>query len=202
MKVNMQSQIVAYKLYAQVIKNFLFKEEVDILNEWTLNNWQSSYFKDARMDSENPGTRFTTRMENFKVAKDSGFVINYPKVCYNIQDRIRNFFKLHNCETPQSFYDGIVNGIGVSPGLIEEHIDPIYYPGTNTLHCNIITQNCISGGVTIIEGEPFPVQEGDLLMYVVSKHYHRVTNIEGNRKRILWVFGFCIDDDKLEEIFN
>ena len=109
---------------------------------------------------------------------------------------------MHDCQIPQSFYDGIVNGIGFSPGLIEEHIDPIYYEGTNTLHCNVITQNCISGGVTIIEDAPFPVEEGDLLMYVVSKHQHRVTNIEGDRKRILWVFGFCIDDDKLEEIFN
>lgn len=198
----MPSQIVEHKLYAQVIKNFLFEEEIDILNEWTRSNWKSPYFKDAHMDAQNPRTRFTTRVENFQVAKDRGFVINYPKVCYNIQDRIKNFFNLHECLTPQSFYDGIVNGIGFSPGLIENHIDPVYYDGTNTLHCNAITQNCISGGITIIEGKPFPVEEGDLLMYVVSKHYHRVTNIKGDKTRILWVFGFCVDDDKLEEIFN
>ena len=190
------------KLYAQVVKNFLFEEEIPVLNKWTIDNWRNEYFKDAGMDEDNPGTRFTTRMENFQIAKESGFIIDYPKVCYNIQDRIKNFFDLHDCQTPRSFYNGIVNGIGFSPGLIEEHIDPVYVPETNTLHCNIITQNCISGGVTIIEGKSFPVEEGDLLMYVVSKHQHRVTNIEGSKERILWVFGFCINDDKLEEIFN
>lgn len=198
----MQSQVATHKLYAQVIKNFLFEEEIPVLNQWTIDNWRNPYFKDAGMDGNNPRSRFTTRMENFQVANESGFSINYPKVCYNVQDRIKNFFNLHDCQNPRSFYDGIVNGIGFSPGLIEEHIDPVYVPGTNTLHCNIITQNCISGGITIIEGESFPLEEGDLLMYVVSKHTHRVTNIQGPRERILWVFGFCVDDEKLEEIFN
>lgn len=198
----MQYQVNVPKLYAQVVKNFLFEEEIPVLNEWTINNWKNPYFKDAGMDENNPFSRFTTRMETFEIAKESGFIIDYPKVCYNIQDRIKNFFGLHDCPTPNSFYNGIVNGIGFSPGLIEEHIDPVYVPGTNTLHCNIITRNSFSGGVTIIEGKEFPVEEGDLLMYIVSKHNHRVTNIEGSRERILWVFGFCIDDHKLEEIFN
>jgi hypothetical protein len=110
----MQSQVVTHKLYAQVIKNFLFKEEILVLNEWTINNWRSPYFKDAGMDGNNPGSRFTTRMENFQIANDSGFSINYPKICYNIQDRIKNFFNLHGCPNPRSFYDGIVNGIGFS----------------------------------------------------------------------------------------
>lgn len=190
------------KLYAQIIKNFLFEDEIHTLNNWTLNNWQNDYFDDACMDSNNPGSRFTTRMNNELVARETGIVINYPKECYNIKERIKKFFNLYNYPHPPSFYDGIVNGIGFSPGLIEDHIDPVYIDGTNTLHCNVITKNCISGGITFIEGKPFPVDEGDLLMYVVSKHNHKVTNIVGDVNRILWVFGFCVDDEKLEEIFN
>lgn len=190
------------KLYAKIIKNFLFQDEIHALNNWTLNNWQNDYFEDACMDSNNPGSRFTTRMNNELVARETGIVINYPKECYNIKERIKKFFNLYNYRHPPSFYDGIVNGIGFSPGLIEDHIDPVYINGTNTLHCNVITKNCISGGITFIEGKPFPVDEGDLLMYVVSKHSHKVTNIVGDVNRILWVFGFCVDDEKLEEIFN
>jgi hypothetical protein len=189
-------------IYAKIVKNFLFKEEIFKLNKWTIQNWKNPYFQDAHMDSLHPNTRFTTRMQNDLVAKDVSVNINYPKECYNIQDRIKNFFHLHEFDHPPSFYNGIVNGIGFSPGMIEDHIDPVYIQGTNTLHCNIITQNSISGGVTIIEGVEYNISEGDLLMYVVSKHYHHVTQIEGNRERILWVFGFCVDDDKLEQIFN
>lgn len=198
----MQYQTVKSKLYSQIVKNFLFDDEIEILNNWTNKNWRNPYFKDANMDENNPGSRFTTRMENDMIANESEFIINYPKECYNIQNRIKQFFNLYECPHPPSFYNGIVNGIGFSPGLIEEHIDPIYIEGTNTLHCNVITNNCISGGITIIEGKEFPVEEGDLLMYVVSKHLHKVTNIVGNANRILWVFGFCVEDEKLEEIFN
>lgn len=188
-------------MYVKIVKNFLFDDEIIKLNQWTLDNWRNSYFKDAHMDALHPGSRFTTRMSNDLVAKDTDVVINYPKECYNIRNRIKNFFNLHTYDHPPSFYNGIVNGIGFSPGLIEDHIDPVYIQGTNTLHCNVITQNSKSGGITIIEGVEYPVSEGDLLMYVVSKHNHRVTEIEGDRERILWVFGFCVDDCKLEEIF-
>lgn len=190
------------KIYVKVVKNFLFKNEFNQLNSWTLDNWKDSYFSDANMDPYNSETRFTTRMPNESIAKDLGVVINYPRVCYNIQERIKNFFHLENYESPPSFYDGIVNGIGFSPGVIEDHIDPVYIDGTHTLHCNIISQNSVSGGVTTIEGNEYPVENGDLLMYIVSKHNHYVSEIEGDIPRILWVFGFCIDDDKLEEIFT
>lgn len=190
------------KIYAKVVSNFLFNEEILILNNWTLSNWNNQYFKDANMDPFNTGTRFTTRMHNSAVANESGVLIEYPEECYNIQNRIKDFFRLHNFQSPPSFYNGIVNGIGFSPGVIEEHIDPQYIPGTHTLHCNIISQNSMSGGITIIAGKEYPVNDGDLLLYVVSKHHHHVTEIEGNKPRILWVFGFCIDDEKIEEIFT
>lgn len=189
-------------MYVKVVKNFLFEHELEILNSWTLENWKNYYFSDANMDPYHSETRFTTRMGNESIAKDSGVVINYPEVCYNIQDRMVNFFRLHDCKSPPSFYDGIVNGIGFSPGIIEEHIDPVYIDGTHTLHCNVVSQNSISGGITTIEGIEYPVENGDLLMYIVSKHYHYVSEIQGNIPRILWVFGFCIDDDKIEEIFT
>lgn len=190
------------KIYAKVIKNFLFDEEITSLNKWTLDNWSNNYFSDANMDPFNEGTRFTTRMRNNIIAEETGVCIDYPKECYNIQSRIKNFFHLNDYQSPPSFYNGIVNGIGFSPGVIEEHIDPQYIENTHTLHCNVITQNSISGGITVIAGQEYPVNDGDLLMYIVSKHYHHVTEIKGDKPRILWVFGFCVDDEKIEQIFT
>lgn len=190
------------KVYAKVVKNFLFSNEIEVLNKWSLSHWKEDYFKDACMDPFNDETRFTTRMGNDTIAKESGFLINYPEECYNIQERIKKFFRLHNYQSPPSFYDGIVNGIGFSPGVIHEHIDPQYIENTHTLHCNIISQNSISGGITVIAEKEYPVNDGDLLFYIVSKHYHHVTEIKGDKPRILWVFGFCVDDEKIEEIFT
>lgn len=190
------------KINAKIIKNFISQDEIRSLNKWTLLNYTNEYFYDANMDLFHERTRLTTRLANEVDYKKIGLEINYPQESYNIRKRIIETFGLQSYKSPNSFYDGIVNGIGFENGSICHHIDPIYYDGTETLHCNIITQKPLSGGITIINDYEFDAEEGDLLCYVVSKHYHEVTKIVGPKERILWVFGFCIDDNKIEQIFG
>jgi hypothetical protein len=189
------------KIYSNIIKKFCSEQERNILNKWTLSRYKQPYFQDANMDLYNTGTRLTTRFASQDEFDQYAHLIDYPEEVYNIRRRIVDYFHLHDCPYPQSFKDGIVNGIGFENGSICDHIDPIYYEGLNTLHCNILSQNSERGGVTIIDGIEHKINDGDLLCYVVSKHYHEVTKIEGTRNRILWVFGFCIDDYKMQEIF-
>jgi len=190
-------------MYVKVIKNFVTTKDLEQLNKWTLDNFTSNpqWFMDARMDNYKEKTRFTTRLHNDFNHKESNYYINYPQTSYEIQNRIVNFFRLENIKKPPSFVDGIVNGIGFDGGSICNHIDPTYFPNTYTMHCNIISQKADSGGVTIIENVEYDIDEGDLLCYVVSEHYHEVTPTVGKKNRILWVFGFCIDDEKLNQIF-
>ena len=154
------------------------------------------------MDEYLEETRFTTRLKNEIDHEKENIKIDYPDSAYQIQEKIIKEFKLQNVKTPPSFVDGIVNGIGFEGGSICDHIDPIYYDDTHTLHCNIISQKSISGGITIIENVHYDIDEGDLLCYIVSNHRHKVTKTFGNKLRILWVFGFCVDDIKLNEIFS
>lgn len=190
-------------MYTKVIKNFVRREELKVLNGWCLDNFKNNpqYYKDAHMDPYLEGSRFTTRLSNKIDHKSKNIFINYPKVSYDIQNRIEKFFHLENCKKPPSFVDGIVNGIGFEGGSICNHIDPQYFDNTHTLHCNVISQKSDSGGVTIIEDVKYDIEEGDLLCYVVSELHHEVTATVGKKNRILWVFGFCIDSEKLEEIF-
>jgi hypothetical protein len=146
------------------------------------------------MDLHKERTRLTTRFSN-------NHYINYPKTSYDIQNRIVNLLGLELCKKPPSFFDGIVNGIGFEGGSICSHVDPIYFEGTQTLHCNVVSQKSNTGGVTVIENVAYEIDEGDLLCYVVSKLKHEVTPTAGDKNRILWVFGFCVTDEKLEEIF-
>ena len=191
-------------MYVKIVKNFVSKEELNVLNSWTLKNFKcnSHWYKDAGMDEFKEQTRFTTRLGNEVDHKREKITINYPQEAYNIQKRIKKFFRLENCKQPPSFVDGIVNGIGFEGGSICTHIDPEYFDDTSTLHCNVISQKSISGGVTIIENNEYDIDEGDLLCYIVSKQYHRVTETVGSKNRILWVFGFCIDDEKTYEMFG
>ena len=190
-------------MYVKVIKNFVRRDELNILNIWTLQNFVDNpqWYTDAGMDLYKNKTRFTTRLANDVAHIKNGVYIDYPKTSYGIQNRIVDFFRLQSCKKPPSFVDGIVNGIGFDGGSICSHIDPIYFDDTHTLHCNVISQKSDIGGVTIIENVEYDIDEGDLLCYIVSKHYHEVTPTVGNKNRILWVFGFCITDEKIKEIF-
>lgn len=190
-------------MYVKVIKNFVNNEYLNDLNLWALSNFKKNIhqYSDACMDEYLEQTRFTTRLRNEVDHVKQKIKINYPKSAYNIQNKIIERLNLHDCKNPPSFVDGIVNGIGFEGGSICNHIDPVYYPDTHTLHCNVITQKSESGGVTIIENVSYDIDEGDLLCYVVSKHNHEVTKTIGKKLRILWVFGFCIDDVKLNELF-
>ena len=167
---------------ALIVKNFIDEYTVTQLNKWTLENYNNSFFKDANMGS--PGTRLTTRYSQ-------DFL--FPDIAYIIKEKISNLLQL-DYRVP-SYKDGIVNGIGFIGGSIREHKDPIWYPDTFTLHCNIISQKPISGGVTFINGTSFETQPGDLLLYPVSELYHSVDTIQGNIPRILWVFGYSIDNE-------
>lgn len=188
----------------RVVKNFANPDEISLLNKWSLQNYKNNpgEYKDANMDSIRPKTRFTTRLDNDCDHQDKKIFIDYPREAYIIRERIMNKFGLWNYKSPPSFVDGIVNGIGFGEGAIDEHIDPVYYPNTRTLHCNIISQKSDFGGITIIGGEKYDINVGDLLCYVVSDVKHKVTVTKGRTNRILWVYGFCISPYKMEEIFH
>lgn len=192
------------KTYVKVIKKFISNQEIDLLNLWSINNFEKNrhQYHDPHMDDYHEETRFTTRLGNSEDHSKKEYQINYPQVAFDIQDRIIDLFRMDGVKTPPSYFNGIVNGIGFENGSICKHVDPTYYEGTETMHCNIITQKAESGGVTIIENVEYDIDEGDLLCYIVSKQYHEVTQTTGKRNRILWVFGFCINQEKINHIFG
>jgi len=196
MRVSVNTSLKMSKSF--ILRNFLFKDDVEALNQWTLDNCHLDFFEDACMDPDNHGTRFTTRFPNEEIAPN----LNYPKSAHAVRQRIINYFHLEGYKSPPSYSHGIVNGIGYDGGRIENHIDPTYYPNTKTVHFNAITQQAHKGGHTIIGGVEYTdINSTDLLIYQVSEIHHEVTPTEGDTARILWVFGFCLDDEKVQEIF-
>ena len=189
----------------KIVKNFITEDESKILNKWTSDHYKEPYFVDARMNSDDHQTRFTTRHASLRSNEDYwDYKIKYPKEVYDIQKKLFEFLKIDKGQIipSPSFNDGIVTTIAFSPGSCSEHVDPVYYDNTYTLHCNFITQNSEHGGITYIEGVPYETDERDLIMYVASHLKHRVTDIQDKTPRILWVFGFSIFEHQLNRIFK
>jgi hypothetical protein len=172
-----------------IIRNFITEVERDELNKWCLDNYKNpKLFRDANMGKKN--TRLTTRYSH----KND---LIFPDISYKIRNRIITRLEITNSLVPD-FKDGIVCGIGFNSGDIYKHTDPIWYPDTFTLHCNIISQKPKSGGITIIDEIEYETNETDLLCYPVSELPHSVNEIQGDTERILWVFGFSIPLIKYE----
>lgn len=170
------------------IPNFVSCKDGQEMSKWILSNKEKSFFHDANMG----GLRVTTRYadhDNFE----------YPDTVLNVRKNIVAMFELHE-EELFNFYPPFKNGVVAScafPGdTCYEHLDPVWHDGFHTLHCNVVTQAPEKGGDLLLGGVLEPMKELELCCYLVSKTPHSTTLVEGNKERLMWVFGFCIDDDK------
>jgi hypothetical protein len=181
----------------KIIKNYLQKDTLKKLNDWTLENYKKSFFNVSNMN--NCQTRYTTRQ---CTNRNVDHLFDYSDFVYEIQKKICNDFDILNQPVAHIGKNGIVTGIGFENDYIEEHVDPIWVKNTQTIHFNIISQKPLNGGITIIENKKYDINSGDLLIYNVSKYKHFVTKVCGNIPRVLYVFGFCLTNQKIKEIFN
>ena len=115
---------------------------------------------------------------------------------YNIQRRIIDKLKIGSFIFPNVMH-GILADCAYENDTVYEHIDPKWYPPRETLHCNLMLQKPIGGGIPIIEGKDIHLNEKDLLCYYVSKVRHSSSKVIGNKPRFLYTFGFCINYKKI-----
>ena len=168
------------------IENFISKKESKILSNWILNNSHQPFFKNANMGGNRKTTRYSTN-ENFF----------YPEESLNIRKKIINKFNLqeneiHNIYPP--FKNGIVASFAENNDTCYSHIDPIWKKNYETLHCNIVTQTPEEGGELIINKNKYIMKKNELFCYRVSKNNHEVLKIKSKKPRLMWIFGFCVNE--------
>lgn len=162
----------------RLIPNFLTPEECRILAEWEEQN--RHIFQDANMGGNRQTTRFI---------QDH---IDFPPLAHELRSRVKDLLGLDDRVRPP-FASGMVASYAPPGDICIEHIDPEWYEGHHTLHCNVIVQKPESGGDVVIDGVLYNVNQGDLLCFYVSDYYHSVTKVIGNTPRLMWIFGFCVD---------
>lgn len=184
------------KKMVKIFKNFLNEEDRYVLLEWAIDNYKKDFFVSPKMNPNLLDTRKTTRSINANTKK-----IIYPKNAYNIQKNIINYFNLNNFKYPPVFKNGIVCGVGTSGDSVYLHQDPVHYKNTYTLHANFIIQKPENGGSIIINKNKYNLEEKDMLLFVSSHLKHEVETVVGNKERVLWCFGFCVDKETIDKIF-
>lgn len=114
--------------------------------------------------------------------------IHYPPFVYALRARIRG----HGIEFP--IYDeghgkdGVVVVITSPGGDTYHHIDPQpKFSGGHVLRCNLLVAG---SGPVIVSGVQHEFNTGDLMCFVVSKHYHSVPTV--HETRINMLFGFAV----------
>lgn len=173
---------------ALVLDGFVSEAECDALTAWTEANLSMPFFSSA---CGRTSTRFATG--------DVGF----PSEAYEVQSRIITALGLSGVRRAP-FIDGIYSGYSRNGReyAYTMHRDPVYFEGTYTLHCNVVTTSS-PGGEVLMEGKPsVEMIKGRLVAYPVSEIAHEVLPARSDAPRNLWVFGFCVPKEKIVAVLD
>jgi len=163
----------------KILPNFLSDAECNELASWIIGNHHT--FVDANMGGNRKTTRYLTSD------------LQFPKTALEIRKRIKEHLKLEDTVRPP-FMDGMVASYAGPGDTCYGHKDPKWHDIHHTLHCNVIVQKPKSGGNVVIEEKEYDMPKGDLICYYVSDLKHSVNEVRGDVPRLMWVFGFCVEE--------
>ena len=125
----------------------------------------------------------------------------YPQIVYDVFAQITEALGLH--DLPKSVVGGGRNGVVVSctyaGGDVFSHIDPPE-GDRHLLRCNILSQEAEEGAELYIGDKHIDVEAGELHCYLPSAVTHRVTTVQGQTPRILWMFGYQASAERFAQI--
>jgi hypothetical protein len=160
-----------------VIKNFLNKEECEILNEWTQSNKDMEWFRKGKGADNRRTTRYSKDM-----------IFSYPKIVTDKFNQFKKDFNVESLDFIEQGRDGIINAISYEGSELELHTDPSY-GDYQSFHITVQTSKSIKGGDLIADGIVYDVNEGDAVCFFASAVKHSTSLTEGKKPRIIWIMG-------------
>lgn len=178
-----------------VFKDFLKQNECCELNTWVEYAVKNKYL-DCGI-SRGSGWEYKNRL----TTRNYGDRFNYPKIVYNVFQRITEFLSIQHLHKSVvgGGKDGVVVSYTLPGGDVYLHKDPM--EGTkHVLRCNVMTQSADDGAELFIGNKKIDIEVGDLHCYLPSYLTHYVTEVKGNTPRIMWMFGYQSSIQEFENI--
>lgn len=185
--------VIEYDNQVLIVRNFISKEECDELNSWVDFAIKEDQFMDGvtgdweKKEFSTTKKRLTNRMSE---------KIQYCSLVYEIQQKLRESFPvISNSEVIKNHgKDGIVVSVTYNDGDVYKHKDPSVGENLSGARFNILSSKAESGGLIHVEDKVYELKEGDLMAYLVTDLHHSVDVCNGNKPRILFMFGFCVPE--------
>jgi hypothetical protein len=176
----------------KVIPNFITKNEALVLNAFVLESVANKQFSNG--------------MASYGLNKDGVHVVSrfnknleFPETAFLIKKRIQNLLVLDDKDTNTNWnISGIVVNCSFNEAQVVPHKDA--RPNNKSLlRCNVLSSAAEKGGVLTVEEKEFKLNVLSMYLCLVSEYTHSVSKIEGNSPRILWQFGFNVDQKDWED---
>jgi len=163
-------------------KNFLAPEECAALNAWVDEGVEKKWLDLGMSKHHFVKTRLTSRAY--------GHRFEYPQIVLNISNRIRKFCGIDSYSLIEGHgKDGVVVSCTFDGGDVYAHQDPRSEGGLSALRCNVMTRAADAGAELYVGGQLVDIEVGELHCYLASEFEHKVTEVQGNTPRVLWMFG-------------
>ena len=175
----------------EITKNFISPKECEILNSWVHQGISKKWLDTGISVGKKESNRLTSRMYSNRY--------EYPLKAIEISEKIRNFVGVSNYPIISDHgKNGIVVSCTMPKGDVHKHKDPKLNK-MSALRCNIITQSAENGAELFVNKQKVNVEVGDLHCYLASDFEHYVTEVKGNKPRILWMFGAYVPKNDWED---
>jgi hypothetical protein len=133
-----------------------------------------------------------------KYLKIENVTADGDKTLFEIKQRLADYYRLGNYVAPphlRDFISYITYG-----GAIHPHRDADL-PGRRHVRINVLT-NQPEGCIPVIDGIPIAVAVGDAWLNLASKCLHATTTVRGRGHRSALSFGYQIDQNRGDELYE
>jgi hypothetical protein len=96
---------------------------------------------------------------------------------------------------------GIFLGVNTETGFVHEHTDPAK-PGYYHVRLNFLVSKPFDGGMPVINGEEFEIEEDQCWINLASEWKHNSTPVVGDRPRIVLSLGALVEKTKVDYILK
>lgn len=93
-------------------------------------------------------------------------------------------------------------GVNSAGGNVHEHMDPGDEYGNHHLRLNIMIQKPLAGGMPVIDGIEYAIEEGQAWINYASDWKHGSTKVEGDRDRIVLSMGALVSPTYVRQLSN